>query len=94
MPFDHRPPRPRRGSGRVRFSHNAEIRPRDHARLDVIGEHLNRTNVDVLGELLDEYLHDRPLIAALVAAKLPREQRAGPGARIETGVVGVRYVEG
>lgn len=75
MPPCKRPASHRRPStSRVRFSHNAEVRPRDHARLDVIGEHLGLSNVAVVGELIDEYLHDRPLIAALVAAKLPREQ--------------------
>ena len=80
-----------RTKNRVRFSHNVEVRPRDHARIDVIGDRLGITNLDVVRELLDAYEHDRPMIALRIAAELPNEQRAGTGARIDTGFRGVRY---
>lgn len=92
--MDRHPEPRRRGDrstrNRVRFSHNIECPPRTHAEIDVIGEHLGMNNTDVLRELVAEYLHDRPLLAALVAAKLPRQQAGAPGrGRIEWGVVGM-----
>ena len=75
----------RRRTTRVRFSHNVEVRPRDHARIDVIGEKLQMTNVDVVHELLEAYIHDRPGIQLDIAAKLPPLRRVdddGPALRL------------